>query len=92
MARIFSRLSPELVSRLQTRGDTGAEILRRLTEAERLIEAAGSGGRFIHPVHRQKARRQKALGQRAFDEAMTEAQRLLAVPPLDTPPPPPLAV
>lgn len=88
MARIFSRLSPDLVRQLETLGDAGADIFRRLSEADQLIEEADSGGRFAHPVQRQKARQQKISAQRAFDEAMSDAQCLLAVPPLDTPPPP----
>lgn len=92
MTRLFSRLSPELVRQLQSRGDAGAEILRRLTQADLLIGEADSGGRFTHPVQRQKARRQKGLGQRAFDEAMSDAQRLLAVAPFDHRPQPPPAV
>lgn len=92
MARIFSRLSPDLVRQLETLGDAGAEILRRLTEAERLIEDADSGGKFAHPVQRQKARQQKISAQRAFDEAMAEAQHLLNVPPFDGNPQPPIAV
>lgn len=65
---------------LKARGAAGEEILQRLAEAARLIALAESRSGFTHPSRRQRLRERLAQGRQLLQQALCDAERLLAEP------------
>ncbi|WP_323765760.1 hypothetical protein [Marinovum sp.] len=77
--------SPDVILSLQARGAAGAEIIDRLQVAEQIIAEAAAPTGFTHAAQRHRVRQRGALGRRLLSEAMADATRLLAQPPIALP-------